>query len=248
MNLIFKEATRPWTPDVLRGSSVGLAAWYDAADAKSVVLNGTNVSSWQDKSGNGRTAINNNASTQPAYNISAFNNKPALDWGSATNSKYLSCSSSFVPRLVFLVGQYTGGAGTFAANNAAFTFNDGGGSANGLLYLGGTGTANWSMGTAFHHINGVATGTRTAFPAIESPFIIRNGSMLPTISGGSYFIGIDRQIANRGWAGYIAEIIITTTVFEPALIYKMEGYLAWKWGTQASLAADHPYRYHRPMR
>lgn len=41
--------------------------------------------------------------------------------------------------------------------------------------------------------------------------------------------------------GYIAETVILSDV-TLATRQKIEGYLAWKWGLEADLPADHPYK------
>jgi len=41
--------------------------WLDADDAGTITLNGSTVSQWDDKSGNGNHATQENASSQPAY-------------------------------------------------------------------------------------------------------------------------------------------------------------------------------------
>jgi hypothetical protein len=41
--------------------------WLDAADASTIVLNGSTVSQWSDKSGNGRHAVQATAANQPAW-------------------------------------------------------------------------------------------------------------------------------------------------------------------------------------
>jgi hypothetical protein len=50
-----------------------------------------------------------------------------------------------------------------------------------------------------------------------------------------------------GTQGDIAEILFTNT--NPALTdkEKIEGYLAYKWGLQASLPSDHPYKSNAPQ-
>jgi hypothetical protein len=55
---------RLWRPNALAGS---LALWLDAEDTASITLNGTNVSQWADKSGNGRNATQATATAQPAF-------------------------------------------------------------------------------------------------------------------------------------------------------------------------------------
>ncbi len=44
------------------------------------------------------------------------------------------------------------------------------------------------------------------------------------------------------WNGTIGEAIIVNASLSISDRQKVEGYLAWKWGTQASLPSDHPYK------
>jgi len=46
---------------------------------------------------------------------------------------------------------------------------------------------------------------------------------------------------NEPFIGYIGEMIVFGSSFTNSQRQQMEGYLAWKWGTQTSLAANHPY-------
>jgi hypothetical protein len=59
---------------------LGLAAWFDASDASSVTLNGSTVSLWGDKSGNGRNAIQDTALNQPTWLTNQQNGLPAITW------------------------------------------------------------------------------------------------------------------------------------------------------------------------
>ena len=43
------------------------------------------------------------------------------------------------------------------------------------------------------------------------------------------------------WNGYIAEIVVFNTVLTTDNRQTLEGYLAWKWGVQATLPSTHPY-------
>ena len=65
----------PWTPADLGAS---LALWFDADDASTITLNGSDVSQWNDKSGNARHASQATASFQPTYLTAGFNGKPTL--------------------------------------------------------------------------------------------------------------------------------------------------------------------------
>jgi hypothetical protein len=47
--------------------------------------------------------------------------------------------------------------------------------------------------------------------------------------------------------GYIAEIVILSSVATNAVRERIEGYLAWKWGLRSALIAAHPYRNRPPL-
>ena len=47
--------------------------------------------------------------------------------------------------------------------------------------------------------------------------------------------------------GSVGEIIVTSTITSLADRQRIEGYLAWKWGLEANLPADHPYKSTPPI-
>lgn len=77
-----------WTPAQLSG----LALWLDADDASTITLNGSTVSQWNDKSGNGRNASQATAANQPTYLATGFNGKPTLQ-NSLTSALELGTTS-----------------------------------------------------------------------------------------------------------------------------------------------------------
>jgi hypothetical protein len=81
-----------WTPIEL-GSS--LALWLDADDASTVILNGSTVSRWNDKSGNGRNAVQNTAADQPEYAATGLNGRPTLRFNSPTSGRHLLSTANF---------------------------------------------------------------------------------------------------------------------------------------------------------
>ena len=74
-DVTFLSKTTPWSPVAL-GSALSL--WLDAADASTITLNGSTVSQWSDKSGNGRHLAQSSAALQPAYVTTAINSKPTV--------------------------------------------------------------------------------------------------------------------------------------------------------------------------
>ena len=52
----------------------------------------------------------------------------------------------------------------------------------------------------------------------------------------------DRNIAGRSWHGKLAELLIYNEALSDNEIEKVEGYLAHKWGLEADLPGNHPYK------
>jgi len=57
-------------------------------------------------------------------------------------------------------------------------------------------------------------------------------------------IGADLTVTNGGntWDGQIGEIVIVSGDLSAADRRRLEGYLAWKWGLEANLPSNHPYK------
>jgi hypothetical protein len=75
---------------------------------------------------------------------------------------------------------------------------------------------------------------------LNSPGVVINSGF--ALTNFDLQIGGDRGLNNRGWDGYIAEVIYgneTLTVGEQDAV---EGYLAHKWGFEASLVDGHAYK------
>jgi len=87
-----------WTP-----AQISTALWLDAADSSTVVLSGSKVTQWNDKSGNGNHVSNATTSTQPIYSATGFNSKPCVQF-TATGEEFL----------------FNGAMTGFAANNDFF--------------------------------------------------------------------------------------------------------------------------------
>src|SRR5215469_10301422 len=69
-----------WTP----ASLPGLTAWYDAKTAASIILNGSTVSQWNDRSPNAYNAIQGTAANQLTYNATGMNSFPCLTGNGST--------------------------------------------------------------------------------------------------------------------------------------------------------------------
>jgi hypothetical protein len=225
---------RLWSPNVFR-----LAAWYDAADLATLVTESGAVTDWRDKSGNGRnlTAV---AMQRPTYTANGFNNRPAINYGAAQNNNRLSWTgAAFNPVRTFGVAHWEGPS-PFVGYSGLLSYPFFG---NRDLIL--VEVSNQWFGARPIFLNG-NDPIATPLPTISTPFLWVDNEAA-SAGRNTIFIGADRFENNRGWRGKIAEVVIT--LFEPTLRERrtIEGYLAWKWGLEANLPANHPFRNRPPL-
>ncbi|MFM5960147.1 MAG: hypothetical protein ACKOQ2_23825, partial [Dolichospermum sp.] len=78
-----------WTP-----AQISTALWLDAADASTIILNGSTVSQWRDKSGNGRNATQATAANQPVLATNSQNGQNGITFDGVND--YLVFSSALL--------------------------------------------------------------------------------------------------------------------------------------------------------
>jgi hypothetical protein len=208
-----------WTPANLGN----LSLWLDAADGSTLTLNGSTVSQWRDRSGNNRNWSQPNAGTQPGYAGASLNGRPTLTFNG---------SQWFDGTITYLAGDM------FAVT-----------SANGPLSYMGLHTSNASEliltvgGTELFNTTGTeyVNGTETRSITFGQPFIWGvtgiNRNQPRTLGQEHNAMG-----TTRAWRGSAAELVVTSSALSTLDRQKLEGYLAHKWGLQASLPADHPFK------
>ena len=238
----FQNIFFPFDPKSINGCNL----WLDAADPNGTGIlpaNGATLTTWKDKS------VSNFPFTSvgSAYSTSAVNGRPGINIG--TNFfGYDPGSAQNNWQEVFALGVWTGGS-TFNSYNGFVTssVNSDGGAQGGILFIGNAGSSNWwGPGNTYvqQFINGTQTGF--AFPAILNPFIARTHSAT-TINLQGLRFGIDRSFTDRKWIGFISEVISYNTPLTVLQRQQVEGYLAWKWGTQGVLVASNPYKTGAPQ-
>ena len=226
--------TNLWTPADLSG---GLAAWYDAAAPATVTHDGSGVSQWADRSGNGRHAVQPTTSARPTYD-------QATSTISQTAGRYLSLSG--------LAGSasFNYAAAYRTTDDTFILFSSGVGN---VLHYGYTAQSS-GMATLFQNygspslrVNGAAAApsTRDAYRQLVGT----GARVVETVTGASVgaWSTVDLGYYSPSYAQYhysgdLNEIVVLTAVPSSADRQRLEGYLAHKWGTTASLPADHPYK------
>lgn len=262
-----------WRPDELDN----LVLWLDAEDTASIMLNGTTVSQWNDKSLTGNNVSNNNRATQPQYLTTGWDGKPTVGFTELgeeflfkQNVLNFSAAADFTMAGVFefltTTRRWDMIAGWRSAPNSA-------GGAGGSPILQGMST---SQEIGYH--NADQTDTR-----IKVNVTTRLGKKLATISrsGGSNGLNGDATVTSTGYSqatydtnatqsftsqaatGFqiggrqqgatdygdknISEVVCYSVKLSTEDRQRLEGYLAWKWGLEANLPIGHPYKLDPPL-
>lgn len=223
-----------------------LEAWYDGADSNTITLNGSTVSSWGDKSGNGRNAAQATGAAQPTYTASAINGKSALSFDGGDNLAAVLSSdittSNFTAFIVAkrnstvafaatLSGVAAGQANDFDNNGSAVIFDE---TADGSLLLLNN---NGSKSSAPHPGNGVVYQAATLFDGVNNTTYLNGVAQTPvadtntlsfhTLYLGARFVG---SAVTAQYNGLIAEIILYNRALSAAERSQVFTYLANKWG------------------
>jgi hypothetical protein len=250
---LYSALTPVFTPVQISGCSL----WLDAADTTTMSFSsGSNVSQWNDKSGNGNnfTGVSN-----PQSGTATINGLNAIDVFTNSNAYFSNASISFsTPFSIFGVGIVKGilavetqaflGSATDAFLTIQFQFGNPQLNAwprNAPL----TGFAYNSGYTTLSTISNANVLLGMTVTAGSLPGLFLNGSQLSLFessNAGSYTI-TGLQIARRAtqanyWNGHIGEVLIYSGVLPTSQRQAVEGYLANKWGLVGNLPASHPYK------
>jgi hypothetical protein len=243
----------PFNPNAISNC----ALWLDAADPSTLTLSGSNVSQWNDKSGNGRNATQTSAGNRPTYNSS--NNTLSF---TASSLNFLNLPTSTLPTgngsyayfvvctIGTLVGNHLIAGGTFGTTNATFGLrsdNTGGG----LRHYWWANDQTTSAGAYTVNQRFIAEATYTTGGVRAT---LANGTQLASDTPGTRNQGTSSNYIGRGsnssiefLDGTISEIIVYSLALTTNERQRIEGYLAWKWGLQNNLPTLHPYRKINPI-
>jgi len=231
--------------------------WYDASDASTITEAAGKVSQWDDKSGNARHLVQAAGAEQPTTGIRQQNGLNILDgdgteWMGFTPFPINADGniSIFAVFIVDTVSSWRNGIFAMdAASGPDFKFVSGPNGDVSGTFLG------WVQGS--YGDNLTLVGGPFPGPSIYNTEFDKTGSGLATArvdgtdrASGAYTSALATPMfltvltdknALYDIDGAVAEVIVTRDLrtSERQLI---EGYLAWKWGLEANLPADHPFK------
>lgn len=253
----FKSAqpfTRPFQPvDIL-----GCRLWLDAADSGALVISGTDVTTWRDKSGNGFDFTVPGNFVKPVYTSNAINGLPAISFtgGGAENAQDMmmrntSFSLNVSAYSMFVVARQNASSpspyganyilGAVSGSPLLYGTYTGG---NFITSVGSTGSFNdLTVNSPNTQMKSTSVTGMVVNGSVLTPYF--NGTAMSTKNGatGSY-TGLDIGASGGGqtWQGLICEILVFNSALTTAERQIVENYLATKWGLRGSMPAGHPTR------
>lgn len=236
----------PWTP-----SQITTSLWLDAADGATLTLSGSDVTQWDDKSGN------NNDATAPSGNEpqsgATFNGLTTISFNGSSEWFNLPDFTLGNDATLFIVGKRD----TSSGFQGIITLYNGTSHFASLWGSGGFPTSYMYYGVANQEIRGNTTLSNGTYYMTEivRTFISGTDLDIDLYLNGSADGGGNAEIANlftdsligkdqyNDWFdGNIGEIIVVNSAISSINRQKVEGYLAWKWGMEDDLPIGHPYK------
>lgn len=237
---------RPWTP-----AEITVAAWFDAMDSSTITESGGAISQWDDKSGNARHASQGTGAQQPTYNTADADMGGFPSVGRDGDVlKRLTTAASFAIKEVYVIAYYdnaTFGSWDIMVGNATDVAEDpeprfGGWSGQAYLQDNYSATAYKNASTATNYADN--TGKPVVLPMTMSMW---DNTWDATVTDQWNLLSQRQSWQRWGRHGALGEVILTDGAESAATRAKIEGYLMWKWGLQASLPAGHTYENERPI-
>jgi len=231
----------------------GCALWLDAADTSSITMTGSAITSWADKSGNGRNATAFNSPTYSASGLGVVMNGTSNYFTSTTTVPTATHCLIAVHSPTTISGSNTGNTSLFrfqVSNYVVFPYMNG---TTPRGYISNQDSTTTAYTTSVLVENSVAN-TRNVIAAnisATSQTIYKNGVIQSTgaasmtnITSDSLTIG---TLATEYYSGTIYEMIVYNTTLTTAQIAQVNTYLQNKWNVAQTVITIPTPVYNRPF-
>lgn len=224
----------------------GCQIWLDAADSATFTLNGSTVSTWMDKTGNGFNVSQATAGSQPTLgsNEVVFNGSTSLQYSGSVGI-FGNSYTSYVIHTPTNNTSYLQGIISIKDSTTGFDFEIG------QFYV-------WVSGGSIYHQFTVTVNSKTILGinsttslglnySINGQPFTAGGAGWFSVSAGSLLLIGNSQYSATGFIGTINEYLLFTRTLTATEHNQITGYLAWKWGSQSSLPSNHPFKNAAPI-
>jgi hypothetical protein len=239
----------------------GLQFWIDGADRTSITFASANtISAWNDKSGNGYNLSQSTSAYQPTYSSNYVNLGTASNYYMNIPQAAINNASSWSLFFVInpinstnwiLAKQFDG----FNSGTLSITYNGyrSSGTTN-VLYFRAQNEGTLFSGPAPLTTNSVQLitmrydGTNLQYylngnlgSTTPGAFALANLTIATNFTLGAWIVA--GNFENPGTTNYnLGELQFFNNALSTSQRQQMEGYLAWKWGLQASLPSSQPFK------
>ena len=237
-------------PSNIPQSISGLQLWFDANDPNCYTLSESNITQLKDKSG-----LSNNTTgyyvTQPTFQTNAINGLPVFNMANGGFNGNFSISNTG-PTLSFFTivsinsylqyGRLIAFGNTDASNDGKVSYkmsvvSPSALSTNFRLFPSNTGSNTMNTNTPYL-VSGYYDGTN-GYIGVNGYYNSNANSTNFNIT--KYGIGMDTMSYGEPSDSKFGEVLVYNTALSTSDRQKTEGYLAWKWGINASLPTNHLY-------
>lgn len=249
-NLILADSK--WNP-----SNTTTELWYDASDTNSLIVSGTDLTQWGDKSGNGyHLTKDQNANDFAQSGVASLRGRNVIEISSGdtlTNRVWNHDHNTTALYLAFVWKAYTEGTQDFILHHTDTTSKRQAlrrTTTNQLQWLGsnisGTNPSPFGFGNMPEGDDNLTSIKANGGSSWLSNYNALGRGFNSGDIGDNPFAHISvgaNEIESNQLIGYFAEIIYYTNESDTQ---KIEGYLAHKWGLSAYLTSDHDYKNSAP--
>jgi len=224
-----------WTP-----VEITTSLWLDADDASTITID-TGVSEWRDKSGNARYARQSLDTAQPVINTGGIDGKNSVSLDTTSKSLLISSPGLTVQTLFYVFKTSDANYATFTAASGSVTY----------ALAGMSGNTNYPVNGNFGSPSYLVDGESVTWSTRDSLYLSLNNRVSIVEVINCNFTAFS-NILIGGYLNYelvaeFAEILCVPGTPTTEDRQKIEGYLAWKWGLEANLPVDHPYKSSAPI-
>jgi hypothetical protein len=225
----------------------------DPAGTGTQPANGATVSTWVDKSGNGR-----NATVAPSRVVGTYSTTfKAVNFATSSTGYITTYSAAPTNETMFVVFNnpspsgnnniIIGGVQGARSLGAGFSPNGNGTVGNlntQVAWLARTGSGSYIPGNTMIVTSKFTTSTNTL--SLNGGVNTASGGAPGFTAGRVTYLGVDATNPIYYYVGYAMEILFYDSVLTTLETQKVEGYLAWKWALTGSLPSGHPYKTVQP--
>jgi hypothetical protein len=245
-----------WTP-----TYTTTKLWLDFADASTITVASGIVTQANDKSGNSKHAYRTSTSSNPVIASASLNGLNGISFNGSTDfletTGYAAVNNASSDTVFLVVSQSSGTsrygiAGTRGSSGGdvskGWILSYFSSSINPIAAFIAVGNASSSGTNRGADINGFIKNSTTfqIVTLVNTISSSTSGALLPVTGANCTQIGREQNGATTEFGAITVWEIIEVDTSDTALIEKLKGYLAWKYGLQSNLPSGHPYKIAAP--